>query len=114
MIVDQKLGQEVQLLHKRICYALGDPKRILLLYALSKGSQCVNELVDVLEVPQSTVSRHLGILRERGLVSVERQGTSMYYTLTDQRVVEALDLLRAILDAQLTAEASLTQSLHTG
>ena len=112
--MDQKLGQEIQLLHKRICYALGDPKRVMLLYALSKGSQCVNELVDVLDVPQPTVSRHLGILRERGLVSTERQGTSVYYTLTDQRIIEALDLLRAILASQLTAEASLTQSLHAG
>lgn len=112
--MDQKLGQEVDLLHKRICYALGDPKRVLLLYALSQGPQCVNELVGMLDVPQSTVSRHLSVLRERGLVSTERQGTSVYYTLTDRRVIEALDLLRAILATQLAAEASLTQSLHNG
>jgi ArsR family transcriptional regulator len=112
--VDQKLGQEIQLLHKRICYALGDPKRILLLYALSEGSRCVSELVDALDVPQPTVSRHLGILRERGLVSTERKGTSVYYTLTDQRVIEVLDLLRAILSSQLASEASVTQSLHAG
>jgi ArsR family transcriptional regulator len=110
--VDSRLEQEVRLLHKRICYALGDPKRILLLYALAKGSLCVNELVNVLDVPQSTVSRHLGILRARGLVSTERQGTSVYYTLTDQRVIEVLDLLRAILASQLAAEASLTQTLQ--
>jgi ArsR family transcriptional regulator len=110
--MDQKLGQEIDLLHKRICYALGDPKRILLLYVLAQGSQCVNELVDVLDVPQPTVSRHLRILRERGLVSTERRGTSVYYTLTDQRVIEALDLLRAILASQLTAEANLAQSLQ--
>ena len=111
--MDPRLGQEVKLLHKRICYALGDPKRILLLYALAKGALCVNELVDVLDVPQPTVSRHLGILRTRGLVSTERRGTSVYYSLSDRRVIEALDLLRAILASQLAAEASVTQSLHT-
>jgi ArsR family transcriptional regulator len=73
---------------------------------------CVNELVDALDMPQSTVSRHLGILRTRGLVSTERRGTSVYYALTDPRIIEALDQLRAILASQLAAEASLTQSLH--
>ena len=70
--------------------------------------------LQVLDVPQPTVSRHLRILRERGLVSTERQGTSVYYTLADQRVIDALDLLRAILAAQLAAEASLTESLRAG
>jgi ArsR family transcriptional regulator len=112
MAVDPKLEQEVELLHSRICYALADPKRVLLLYILSKGSHCVSELVEALQVPQSTVSRHLRVLRERRLVETERQGTAVYYTLADRRVIEALDLLRGILVTQLAASADLAQSLR--
>ena len=73
-----------------------------------------HELVEALDVPQSTVSRHLGILRERGLVNSERKGTAVYYTLVDRRIIEALNLLRAILATQLVADAELVQSLHAG
>jgi DNA-binding transcriptional ArsR family regulator len=112
MAIDPKLEQEIELLHGRICYALADPKRVLILYVLSKGSQCVGEVVEALQVPQSTVSRHLRVLRERGLVQTERQGTAVYYTLADRRVIEALDLLRGILATQLTASADLAESLR--
>jgi DNA-binding transcriptional ArsR family regulator len=107
-----RLEQEIDLLHNRICYALADPKRILILYVLSEGPRCVNELVEALDLPQSTVSRHLRVLRERGLVQTERRGTAIYYTLADLRIIEALDVLRAILSTQLAASADLAEFLR--
>ena len=109
--IREKLELEINLLHNRVCQALADPKRVLILYALAEGPCCVNELVEMLDVPQSTVSRHLGILRERGLVNAERKGTAVFYTLSDQRIIEALDLLRAILATQLAADADLAGSV---
>ena len=111
-MTDRRLEQEIDLLHKRICYALADPKRILILYVLSEGSLRVGELVQALDLPQSTVSRHLRVLRERGLVQTERRGTAIHYTLADPRIIEALDVLRAILATQLAASADLAQSLR--
>ena len=108
--VSPQLEQEVYLMHDRICYALGDPKRVLILYALLDGPRCVGELVEELGVPQSTVSRHLRVLRERGLAVPERRGTAMYYSVSDRRIIEALDLLRAILSSQLAASAEMAQS----
>lgn len=109
--IDSKLEQEVNLLHERICSGFADPKRVLILYALAEGPLCVNDLAELLDVPQPTASRHLRILRDRGLVNNERQGTSVYYTLADQRLVEALDLLRGVLCSQLAAEAERAVSL---
>ncbi len=111
-MVQSQLEQEVELLHSRVCQALADPKRILLLYLLSTGAKCVSELVDSLRVPQSTVSRHLAVLRERDLVQTERQGTSIYYTLADHRIIDALDLMRQVLAAQVTSNADALQSPH--
>ena len=110
-MIDAKLEREVQMLHKRICYALGDPTRVLILYALSGGPMCVGDLVEALGLSQPTVSRHLRVLRERGLANTEREGTSIYYSLADSRVVDALDLLRAVLQAQMEAEAQVAQTL---
>ena len=110
-MIDEKLEQEVTMLHQRVCSGLGDPKRVLLLYALSEGPMCVNELVDALNVSQPTVSRHLRVLRDRGLVDSEREGTAVYYHVADMRLIQALDLLRAVLAAQLAAGADMAKSL---
>lgn len=109
-MVDPQLEQEIDLLHSRICQALADPKRVMLLYLLVDGPKCVSELVDSLGVPQPTVSRHLGVLRERDLVQAERQGTSVYYQLADRRIIDALDLMREILATQLTSNVDALQS----
>jgi DNA-binding transcriptional ArsR family regulator len=110
-VVDSILAREVQLLHERVCPALGDPKRLLILYALDGGPMCVGELVEELQLPQPTVSRHLRVLRERSLVKTERQGTAIYYSLSDRRLLRAVDLLRHVLQSQMAAEADLAQAL---
>ena len=92
------LEREVTLLHERVCSAMGDPTRIMILYLLSEGEMYVNDIAESLEQPQSTISRHLKILRERGLVETERQGTAVLYSLADRRIIEALDLMRSVLD----------------
>ena len=75
-MVDRQLEHEIELLHSRICQALADPKRVLILYLLAEGPLRVGELVDRMDVPQPTASRHLAVLRERRLVQAERDGTA--------------------------------------
>ncbi len=105
--VSPRLEQEISLLHHHICEGLGDPKRILIFYLLADGPCNVTELTDALGVSQPTVSHHLKILRDRGLVRAERAGTSIYYSLADARIVEALELLRSTLADILTQRANL-------
>lgn len=65
--------------------ALGHPARLQILNLLEcNSSRCVCELVGVLGVGQSFVSRHLAILREADLVQVEKKGVWAYYRLTEQ------------------------------
>jgi DNA-binding transcriptional ArsR family regulator len=107
--LDERLEQEVNLLHANICAALADPKRILILYSLHEGAKTVSELTDALDVPQPTVSRHLKVLRERRLVLAEREGTSVRYSLADDRVISALDTMRAVLMGGLHQQAALAR-----
>ncbi|MFW6082973.1 MAG: ArsR/SmtB family transcription factor [Chloroflexota bacterium] len=103
----RSLQQEINLLHAQLCQALADPKRIALLYMLDRGDQYVTELAEALDVPQPTVSYHLKILRERGLVTAEPHGTTVTYSVTDRRIIEALDILRALLADQHVRQAEL-------
>lgn len=70
--------------------------------ALLVGGQelCVCDIMAALELPQSTVSRHLSYLRNTGLVDDRRQGVWMYYTINRDRIKHAatiFDLLSAML-----------------
>jgi len=101
------LTREIHQLHADICSALADPCRILLLYALAERPQTVNSLVEKLEFSQPNISRHLKILRERGLVRATRQGMHVEYSLVDRRLINALDLLREVLRDSLVQRANL-------
>ncbi len=98
---------ELSLLHANICQALGDPKRILILYALDDEPRHVTALAEALNMPQPTVSRHLGVLRDRGLVQTERNGTAVTYALTDGRIIEVLNTMRQILRSVLAQQSDI-------
>ena len=110
-MVNQTLKQEIIQLEADFCAALSDPTRIFILYVLNERSQNVSELTNDLGLPQPTISRHLKVLRERGLVVTERQGTVITYHLADQRVIQAMDLLRSAMRDRLTQRASLVNEL---
>ena len=110
-MVNSALKQEIIQLEADFCAALSDPTRIFILYALSERPLNVTELTHELGIPQPTTSRHLKVLRERGLVFTERQGTVITYHLTDRRVTQAMDLLRSAMRDRLTQRASLVTDL---
>ena len=66
----------------RIFKALGHPSRLLMVDALREGEKCVCELQALVGDDMSTISKHLAVLREAGVVSAEKRGTSTYYRLT--------------------------------
>jgi DNA-binding transcriptional ArsR family regulator len=103
------LSNEVTQLHADICSALADPRRILILYALSEHPRNVSDLAAEVGASQPATSRHLKILRERGLVKAVRQGVSVEYNLADHRLIDALDLLRSVLRDRLAYRASLIE-----
>ncbi|MBZ0309808.1 MAG: metalloregulator ArsR/SmtB family transcription factor [Anaerolineae bacterium] len=98
------------MLHERICQALGDPKRLMILYLLNQRSYHVGELALEMDTPQPTLSHHLKILRERSLIKARKEGTQVCYTLADNRVVQVIDLLRGVLRDSMAAQARLVES----
>ncbi|MBI5880076.1 MAG: helix-turn-helix transcriptional regulator [Chloroflexi bacterium] len=105
--MDRKLESEINALHAQVCAALAEPKRIMILYVLADGPQNVTDLCAALGAPQPAVSRHLKVLRDSGLVTARRDGMNVVYTLSNPKVVKALDLLRQVLHENLKRTASL-------
>jgi ArsR family transcriptional regulator len=76
--------------------ALADETRLRILVLLLKGELCVCELIAALELPQSTVSRHLAYLKNAGWLEDRRQGVWMYYRLnrkTGRLQAELIEIL---------------------
>lgn len=91
------------------CAAVGDPNRVKIVYQLAEGGQNVKSLAQILGLSSSATSRHLKILRDRGLVSASRQGHSVQYSLATPELITALDIFLDILNKQLAHRASLVQ-----
>lgn len=77
-----------------VARALSDPKRLCVLETLASGERSVSELSRDVGCQIPNMSQHLGVLRSAGLVSTRREGTTVYYSLTDQRVIEAYRLIQ--------------------
>jgi DNA-binding transcriptional ArsR family regulator len=88
---------EIFELHARVCKAIADAKRLLIINELRDGPRTVGELVAALDIPQANASQHLAILRDRGIVTARRSGSNIYYALTSLKVVEAIDLLHEFM-----------------
>ena len=89
----------------RLFRALGDETRLRIVALLSHGELCVCHLEAALALNQSTASRQLGILRAAGIVDSRRQGTWIYYSLTEQQhdtVARALEVLTRTFAAERT------------
>lgn len=94
-------------LHAEFCKILADANRLLIINELSKGEVSVNELARRLDLHQSNVSKHLALMRERGLVITRREGATIYYILADKRISEAIRLLREVQSDQIERQRKL-------
>lgn len=110
-MVTPTLKQEITQLEANFCAALSDPNRLLILYALDESPRNVTELANEIGLNQPTASRHLKVLRERGLVNTVRTGTTVTYHLSDPRVIQALDLLRSAMRERLAHQANIIEEV---
>jgi ArsR family transcriptional regulator, arsenate/arsenite/antimonite-responsive transcriptional repressor len=65
--------------------ALSEEVRLRIIMLLTRGELCVCDIMEILDEPQSKVSRHLSYLRSSGLITAKRVGVWMHYTLSEQR-----------------------------
>lgn len=76
--------------------ALADPKRLCVLEILSGGERSVGELSREASCHVPNMSQHLAVLRSAGLVASRREGSTVFYRLTDPRILEAYELIRSL------------------
>ena len=99
--MSEQYNSELYKLKANLCKTFADPKRLIIINELRGGEKAVGELSNALEISQAVVSRHLAILRERGVVVPRREGTNVFYSLADPKIGEACDLVHQVLLNQI-------------
>jgi ArsR family transcriptional regulator len=94
-------------LHADICQALTHPIRLEIIDNLRGSEKSVTQLADALQAPQGTVSRHLSVMRTKGVIVPRREGTSVYYRLGSPRISAAYDEMHRFAMEHLTAQSEL-------
>lgn len=109
--MDRKLREEIATLHANLCSALAHPHRLLIVCMLAEGARNVGDITAELDIAQSSVSRHLKILEEKGIVFSQRHGQYIEYRLSDARIISALEILRAVVSDMLKEQVALAHTL---
>lgn len=101
-------------LQSEVCKTLASPKRLEILNALKDGEKTVSELVDILGVPKANVSQHLAVMRHKGILKTRREGVNIYYSVANQKVIEACILMREVLTEQMREKSKLIDLVAKG
>jgi DNA-binding transcriptional ArsR family regulator len=109
--MEREQEQQLYRMQAELCQTLADPTRLELLYLLRDEPKAVKDLVELLGQRQAKVSQHLALLRQRGMVRAERVGNVVYYSLADDRILDACHITREILLQQLTRQGKLATTL---
>src|SRR5512135_3212467 len=107
-----KIDMTVYNMQAEISKTLAHPIRLAILHTLRDGEKSVNELTDTLGISQSNLSQHLALMRQIGILKTRKQGTSIYYSVTNSKINQACDMVREILLDQLNQRHELAQSFH--
>ena len=86
------------------CKALADDTRQRILEILLEGEKCVGDIVDAFAMSQPTISHHLSVLRQFGLVTSRKEGQQVFYAINRDNVVKCCGRLIAKFDAQEVCE----------
>lgn len=110
-----KIDMTIYNLQANISKTLANPIRLAILHILRDGEKSVNELTDILGISQSNLSQHLALMRQVDIVKTRKQGTTIFYSVTNPKINQACDMVREVLIDQLRQRQELVSNypLHT-
>lgn len=96
MTHDEKIKYEEM---ANISKALSHPSRLFIVHKLAEKEYCVQELTEMIGVDVSTVSKHLSVLRNAGIISKEKRGNCCYYSLLTKCVLNIFSCVMNVIEA---------------
>jgi ArsR family transcriptional regulator len=105
-VAEKRLTRERELydIQANLCRSLAHPTRLAIIHYLIEEKMGVTRLAKIIGVSQANLSQHLAILRDLGVLRRSRHGTSVLYSVTDSRIVEACNLIRTMLEDRIAKQ----------
>ena len=94
----------------KIIKAMAHPSRLFIIEELSKHERCVGELTEMIGTDASTVSKHLSVLKNAGLVIDEKRANSIFYSLRCPCIMDFMGCLEDVLSANAKEHANILKS----
>ena len=95
----------------RLCRAMGHATRLEIVHILREGPKRVSDLAQILDLPQPTVSRHIAVLRDVGILAHQRGQEGLFYQITNPKITGVCDLMREVLSEQYAQQSQLIDQL---
>jgi DNA-binding transcriptional ArsR family regulator len=93
----------------KILKAMAHPTRLFMLTELADGERCVCKLTEMVGADPSTVSKHLALLKNAGIVADDRRGAQVFYTLRTPCLLNFLNCVESVLKANAEAQLELAK-----
>jgi DNA-binding transcriptional ArsR family regulator len=93
----------------RVLKALAHPTRLWMADQLAHGERCVCEFVEVIDADFSTISKHLAVLKQAGIVEDDKRGKQVYYRLKVPCVLKFISCIEAVIQSQAKTQAALIE-----
>ena len=106
------MGNKLYELHAQMCQIFTSPKRLEILNLLRDKELSVGELAKRTSLRQANLSQHLGILREKGIVKTRREGVTIYYSLSNPKILKAFDIIREMLLEKLAQAEKFSRDIR--
>ncbi len=99
-------------LQAQLCQTMSNPARLRIVHLLRDGPHSVGEIAIATGYAQPKVSQHLALLRSRGIVSSQHQGSETIYQIASPKIVRVCDLMREVLAEQAAERSQLITALE--
>lgn len=96
--------------HAEMCKVFSHPKRLEVINLLRDQEMSVGELSRKLGLTPANLSQHLAMMRERHILFTRKEGNMVYYRIANPKLLQAFDILRAMLFEQIRQDAALIRS----
>ena len=103
-------SKEIYEIHAGICQCLANPKRLEVINTLRDKEMPVTEMAEKMGITKANLSQHLAIMRDKGILKSRREGTNIYYSLANPKVIQACDIMREVLFEHLKERERLVRS----
>ncbi len=104
--------QSIFSIQAELCRAMGSTLSQEIVHSLRDGPMSVIDLASTLEISSPTVSRHLTMLRNAGVVNSQREGYKVFYRIANPKIMQVCDLMREVLTEQFGKDSKLMDSFH--